>query len=282
MKASTASRSLTGLAAGALLAAALLGVFALGSLVGLPNVAFGVFEWLVRVLPGRLVIVGLETTLRALEGLGLSIKDTSKTAEEAMALTGLFASAALAGLLFFVLVGPASAALRDARGVVLGGLVGAIVLTPPLPAARYAHLLSGDGFDEVIDLATIQADSRVMLAYAWNGQPLPTEHGFPLRVYVPDVYGMKQPKWITEVVLVADFIPGYWVRRGWDSRAQRRTTSVIDTVATSDLIRRGGQTFVPVDGIADAGARGVSKVEVQVDGGPWKAAQVRQPLSALT
>src|SRR5450830_1896473 len=104
----------------------------------------------------------------------------------------------------------------------------------PLPAARYAHLLSQDGYDEVIDLAMIQSDPRIVLAYAWNGQPLPPEHGFPLRVYVPDVYGMKQPKWITEVVLAPDFIPGYWVRRGWDSRAQRRTTSVIDTVATSD------------------------------------------------
>lgn len=53
-------------------------------------------------------------------------------------------------------------------------------------------------------------------------------------------------------------------------------------MATSDLIRRGGQTFVPVGGIADAGARGISKVEVQVDGGPWEAAQLRQPLSPLT
>src|SRR5665647_2919863 len=58
-------------------------------------------------------------------------------------------------------------------------------------AARYAHLLSQDGYDEVIELAMIQSDPRIVLAYAWNGQPLPPEHGFPLRVYVPDVYGMK-------------------------------------------------------------------------------------------
>lgn len=499
MKTGTANRGLTGLAAGALLAAALLGVLALGSLAALPNVAFSVFEWLIRVLPGRFVIVGLETTLRMLEALGVSIKDTSKTVEEVLALTGLFAAAALAGLLFFLLVGPARAAGARRRGAVFGVVVGALVLvivllhdaplsagtvivdavwvmgvflvwgwslgrlyaaaypatatapeavreaespmqseaadvaaeasrldrrhfiirvgglvatfvvlgaeveevlrvaggphvsalvkapipfpntdspvkpvpgtrpeytpvpdhyrvdidlTPPridaaswrlrigglvahplaltlaqlrsgyaqrdqfitlecisnpvggpligttlwsgpsfrdvladaqpLPSARYAHLLSDDGFDEVIDLATIRSDPRIVLAYDWNGRPLPTEHGFPLRVYVPDVYGMKQPKWITEVVLVPDPIPGYWVKRGWDSRAQRRTTSVIDTVATSNLIRHGGQTFVPVGGIADAGARGISKVEVQVDGGPWEAAQLRPPLSHLT
>jgi DMSO/TMAO reductase YedYZ molybdopterin-dependent catalytic subunit len=152
----------------------------------------------------------------------------------------------------------------------------------PLPAARYVHLLSADGFDEAVELAAVSDDPRIMLAYDWNGQPLPTAHGYPLRVYVPDVYGMKQPKWITEIVLVADDIPGYWVQRGWDARAEVRTTSVIDTVATGDLQRRAGQAYVPVGGIASAGARGISKVEVQVDGGPWEAAELRQPLSPLT
>ena len=93
---------------------------------------------------------------------------------------------------------------------------------------------------------------------------------------------MKQPKWIVQIVLVPDFIPGYWVTRGWDATARRRTTSVIDTVATSDLIHRGGRTYVPVGGIADAGSRGISRVEVQVDGGPWQAAELRPPLSGLT
>ena len=130
----------------------------------------------------------------------------------------------------------------------------------PQPGANYAHMLSQDGFDEVVALSTVQSDPRVILAYDWNGQPLPTAHGFPLRVYIPDLYGMKQPKWITDIVLVPDFIPGYWVSRGWDKQAIRRTTSVIDTVATSDLQKRAGRTYVPVGGIADAGARGISKV----------------------
>ena len=143
-------------------------------------------------------------------------------------------------------------------------------------------MLSQDGFDEVVALATVQSDQRVILAYDWNGQPLPTAHGFPLRVYIPDLYGMKQPKWITDIVLVPDFIPGYWVKRGWDKQAIRRTTSVIDTVATSDLQKRAGRTYVPVGGIADAGSRGISKVEIQVDGGPWEPAELRQPLSPLT
>ncbi len=150
------------------------------------------------------------------------------------------------------------------------------------PQARFAHLLAQDGFDEVVDLAMIRGDGRIVLAHTWNGQPLPTAHGFPLRVYLPGHYGMKQPKWITEIVLVPDDIPGYWVSRGWDSQAIMRTTSVIDVVATNDLVRSGGRTFVPVGGIAHAGDRGISKVEVQVDGGPWQAAELRAPLSGLT
>ncbi len=74
------------------------------------------------------------------------------------------------------------------------------------PQARYAHMLAEDGFDEVVDLAMVESDPRIMLAYAWNGQPLPADHGFPLRIYMPDLYGMKQPKWITDIVLVPDFI----------------------------------------------------------------------------
>ena len=151
----------------------------------------------------------------------------------------------------------------------------------PLPQARYAHLLSVDGFDEAVDLATVEADPRIVLAYEWNGQPLPVDHGFPLRVYVPGVYGMKQPKWITEVVLVDHQIAGYWVRRGWDARAEMRTTSAIDTVATSALAMREGKTYVPVGGIAHAGDRGISRVEVKADDGPWQPAPA-QPLSDLT
>ena len=152
----------------------------------------------------------------------------------------------------------------------------------PLAGAGYAHLLSADGFDEAVDLKMVNADPRIMLVYAWDGRPLPAEHGYPLRIYIPDLYGMKQPKWITGISLVPDFIAGYWVTRGWDKTARMRTTAVVDTVATDSLEVRGGHTYVPIGGIAHAGARGVSKVEVQVDNGPWEPAELRAPLSSLT
>ena len=65
-------------------------------------------------------------------------------------------------------------------------------------------------------------------------------------------------------------------------RPRQDPIDVGDTVATDALVMRAGHTYVPVGGIADAGARGISKVEVQVDEGPWEAAQLRPPLSGLT
>ena len=93
---------------------------------------------------------------------------------------------------------------------------------------------------------------------------------------------MKQPKWITEIVLVRDEIEGYWVARGWDAVAAMKTTSVIDVIATDLIQERGGQIVVPIGGIAHGGDRGISKVEVRVDDGPWESAQLRRPLSGLT
>jgi hypothetical protein len=76
---------------------------------------------------------------------------------------------------------------------------------------------------------------------------------------------------------------GYWVARGWDREARVRATSVIDTVAVDNKITKSnGDILVPVGGIAYAGARGISKVELQVDGGSWREAQLRAPLSDTT
>jgi len=149
----------------------------------------------------------------------------------------------------------------------------------PLPEAAYLQIMSADGFHETVALDLIEQDEQIMLCYAWDSQPLTVGHGFPLRIYIPDRYGMKQPKWITDIEVVADYQEGYWVRRGWDEVAPMRTTAVIDTIATQAVIEDGGRLLVPVGGIAHAGARGISRVEVRVDGGAWEEAQLRAPLS---
>jgi hypothetical protein len=148
--------------------------------------------------------------------------------------------------------------------------------------ARYLEITSGDGFHETVDLDLINSDERIMLCYAWDGNRLPVDHGFPLRIWIPDRYGMKQPKWITGIEVIDEYREGYWVERNWDEVAQVKTTSVIDTVAVNAIVENDGQRFVPIGGIAFSGARGISNVEMRVDGGPWEPALLRSPLSETT
>jgi DMSO/TMAO reductase YedYZ molybdopterin-dependent catalytic subunit len=151
------------------------------------------------------------------------------------------------------------------------------------PGATHLKIRAADEFYEVVSLETIRSDERVMLSYAWDGVPLLPEHGFPLRIYIPDVYGMKQPKWIESIEATDHWEPGYWIIRGWDNVARMNATSVIDTVAVDmTIINADNRRLVPIGGIAHAGARGISKVELQVDDGPWQEAALRTPLSHLT
>ncbi len=146
--------------------------------------------------------------------------------------------------------------------------------------ARAVLVHAADGFYESVGMADA-ADERTLLVYEMNGVPLPAEHGFPLRIYIPNRHGMKQPKWITRLRVGDEEGSGFWVDRGWSKDAVPHTTSVVDTVGMSMMI--GEAKVVPVGGIAYAGARGISKVEVQVDGGPWVEAKlVAPPLSPLT
>jgi DMSO/TMAO reductase YedYZ molybdopterin-dependent catalytic subunit len=144
--------------------------------------------------------------------------------------------------------------------------------------ATALYIESVDGFYETVVMEDIM-DERTLLVYEMNGQPLPQEHGYPLRIYIPNRYGMKQPKWIVRMEAVSEQRPGYWVERGWSRTATVRTTSVIDIV----MDEQTGNQVARMGGIAYAGARGISKVEVQVDDGDWQEAQLRvPPLSPLT
>jgi DMSO/TMAO reductase YedYZ molybdopterin-dependent catalytic subunit len=150
------------------------------------------------------------------------------------------------------------------------------------PAAKYLRITSGDGYYETVPLDLINADKRIMFCYDWDGNTLPVDHGFPLRIWIPDRFGMKQPKWITAIEVTNEDKKGYWVERGWDEIAQVKTTSVIDTIAVDDIIQDGDTQRVPIGGIAWAGARGIGSVEVSADNGPWQQAQLRAPLSETT
>jgi DMSO/TMAO reductase YedYZ molybdopterin-dependent catalytic subunit len=139
-------------------------------------------------------------------------------------------------------------------------------------SAQALSVHSADGFFETVAMEDMM-DPRTLLVYSMNGEALPAAHGYPLRLYIPNRYGMKQPKWMTGMEAVANPDSGYWEERDWSDQAIPHVVSIIDAVAT-DAVQNGQ---VPVGGIAWAGARGIQKVEVQVDNGSWAEAALRTP-----
>ena len=113
-----------------------------------------------------------------------------------------------------------------------------------------------------------------LLVYGMDGKMLAQEHGFPLRLYNPNHYGMKSPKWLKEVELVSEPYDGYWERSGWSKEATVQTTSVIDSPGQAK-VENG---VVRLGGIAFAGWRGIQEVGVQIDSGDFRPAVLDQPL----
>jgi DMSO/TMAO reductase YedYZ molybdopterin-dependent catalytic subunit len=151
----------------------------------------------------------------------------------------------------------------------------------PLPGADQIIQRSVDGWTCGSPTATLTDGRDAMLAVGMNGQPLPVDHGFPVRMVVPGLYGyVSACKWITEIELsrFADF-DAYWVPRGWSQQAPIKTESRIDM--PRDGAKRPAGTVV-VAGVAWAQHRGVKKVEVQVDGGPWAEATLAGTISSDT
>ena len=119
-------------------------------------------------------------------------------------------------------------------------------------------------------------ESGALLAYMLNDQSLPPEHGFPLRAIIPGLYGMMNAKWVTGIEASNSVYLGYWQERGWSNDARIKTTSIIYYPSAGAHV--GGS--LPVAGVAFAGDRGISKVEVSTDGGnTWNVAELKPPKS---
>ncbi len=138
---------------------------------------------------------------------------------------------------------------------------------------------AADGYSDSLHLSQA-LDDRSLIAYLLDGQPLPTLHGFPARLLIPGLYGMKNGKWLTELSVSAGAYAGYWEQRGWSPEAVVNLTSRIDTPHDGDLL---SSKPLAIAGIAYAGDKGIARVDVSVDSGKsWKPALMRRPLGALT
>ncbi len=87
-------------------------------------------------------------------------------------------------------------------------------LVKPKPEARHVLFTAYDGYTTNVKLSSF-AETNVLLAHAWEGKPIPREHGGPVRVVIPDWYLWKSPKWVTRIELSAEDRPGFWEVRGY-------------------------------------------------------------------
>jgi DMSO/TMAO reductase YedYZ molybdopterin-dependent catalytic subunit len=126
----------------------------------------------------------------------------------------------------------------------------------------------------------LEPDRGALLAVGMNGEALPAEHGFPVRMVVPGLYGyVSATKWVVDMeVTTFDRRESYWVQRGWAEQAPIKTESRIDvpsrdTVAAGPLVVAGAAWSQPV---------GIAKVEVRMDAGAWQEAELATEVNPVT
>jgi DMSO/TMAO reductase YedYZ molybdopterin-dependent catalytic subunit len=146
------------------------------------------------------------------------------------------------------------------------------------PRTEQVAARGADGFSVGFPLASVY-DRDTLLAIGMNGEPLPYAHGFPARLVVPGHYGfVSAAKWVEKIEMTTwDGHDAYWVRIGWAKYAEVETQSRIDAPRDRTTFAAGPRQ---VAGVAWAPHRGISRVEVRIDDGPWTDAEVSEPLSS--
>lgn len=160
-------------------------------------------------------------------------------------------------------------------GVPLAGLLAEAGVRPPSRGGPADQLVSRsvDGMTIGTPVEAVMDGRDALLAVGMNGEPLPFDHGFPVRMVVPGLYGyVSACKWLEDLELTtfADY-DAYWVKRSWSREAPVKTQSRIDTPRPFASPKAGP---VPVAGVAWAQHRGIDRVEVRVDGGEWNRAEL--------
>ncbi|MCB0970012.1 MAG: sulfite oxidase [Acidimicrobiales bacterium] len=140
------------------------------------------------------------------------------------------------------------------------------------PGAEQVLGRSVDGFTAGFPVEVALDGRDALVAVGMNGEPLPRSHGYPARLVVPGVYGyVSATKWLRSIELTTWDTEGYWIPRGWSRLAPIKTSSRIDVPASGAGVEAGR---VAVAGVAWAPTRGIERVEVRVDDGPWAEADL--------
>lgn len=148
-----------------------------------------------------------------------------------------------------------------------------LALAGPSPDADAIRSTSDDGWNAGTPLDVLTDGRDALLAVGMNGAPLPVEHGFPVRMVVPGLYGyVSATKWVVDLEVTRfDAFEAYWTTRGWSERGPVKVASRIDVPRRGDRIESGPVT---VAGVAWAQHRGIAAVEVRLDAGPWQQAEL--------
>jgi DMSO/TMAO reductase YedYZ molybdopterin-dependent catalytic subunit len=144
------------------------------------------------------------------------------------------------------------------------------------PGATQVVSRSIDGWTAGSPTAVIVDGRDALIAIAMNGEPLPPEHGYPVRLVVPGLYGyVSATKWVTEIELTRweDF-DAYWVPRGWAKEGPVKTMARIDRPSRGKSYAGGGSGAIDIAGLAWAVHRGISRVEVSIDEGEWRECEL--------
>ena len=160
------------------------------------------------------------------------------------------------------------------RGVPLADV---LALAGVDPEAEQVFSTSLDGWTCGFPVEVALDGRDALVALGMNGDLLPLEHGFPARLVVPGLYGyVSATKWLDRIDLTTWDDEGYWVPRGWARLAPVKTQSRIDVPRRGDDLTAGRQAIA---GVAWAQHRGISEVEVSIDGGEWRAARLGTDVS---
>jgi hypothetical protein len=171
-------------------------------------------------------------------------------------------------------------------GALIGNLIWKGVYLPSLmealgvkvkPEAVRARFDAADGYFTTHTLDWV-LQPATMLVYEMNGAPLTPDHGYPLRVFMPGLYGQKNPKWLTRIEFIDEHRRGYWELQGWSDVADVQTNAIIRQPLTG---ARLVDESVPIFGVAFAGQRRITSVEVQIDEEEWRPAGLVQADSSL-
>jgi DMSO/TMAO reductase YedYZ molybdopterin-dependent catalytic subunit len=163
------------------------------------------------------------------------------------------------------------------KGVPLRSLVGD---AGPQAGITKAVFHAVDSYSDTIPFAKAM-EPTTLIAYEMNGAPLPFNHGYPVRAIVPGLFGEKSVKWITRIELLAKDVKGFYERQGWGPDFVIPTHSRFDGPDFRRPIPPGA--MVPLKGVAFAGNRGISRVEVSLDDGKrWQEAKINMPGTRLT